>query len=306
VEVCILGPVEVRSGTEVLHLARRQHRVIIGILALEANRTVTVDRLIELIWAGSPPRKARAVVHSRVSELRSALGGISADARRELLLTADDGYLLRVEQDRIDAHQFQQLLYMARTSRSDRERGTLLRQSLGLWRGPMFGGWLPYDSHAALCTALESARLTAAEDFYDLELRLGDHRAVVDELLGLSTANPGREKLAAQVMLALHRTGRSADAIEVYERTRHWLRTTVGLDPGETLQALSLAMLRGDGTAMESLALTARPVKTTPDVQGSELATPGSMTRPPRSTPARSSPPRPPLAAPPLPASTWD
>jgi DNA-binding SARP family transcriptional activator len=227
VEVRVLGPVEVLHDGRVLNLARRQHRLLLGILALDVNHVVTTDRLMDLVWAERPPRQARAVIHSRVSEVRAALAGLQTEAR-DCIRTHGEGYLLDLPAEQVDIHQFHLLLARVRTSGSDEQRRALLRRALSLWRGRMLGGWLPEDSHAVLCRAHEAARLTAAEDLHDVELRLGNHRTVVDEMLGLLAENPGRERLTAQAMLALHRAGRTAEATQIYDFCRRWL---VSCDP---------------------------------------------------------------------------
>jgi DNA-binding SARP family transcriptional activator/tetratricopeptide (TPR) repeat protein len=246
VELRLLGPVEVLMDGQPLRLGKRQHRLILGILGLAADRPVAGDRMIDLLWAERPPARARAVLHSRVSELRAVLRRAGAGA--DPLLGDRDGYRLRVAPERVDAHRFRQLLTGARQASSDDRLRDALRQALGLWRGPALGGWLPGPSHDALCRGLESARLTATEDLYEAELRLGNHHAIVDELFELSVAHPGRDRLTGALMLALHRCGRAADAIESYQRARTWLRTELGIDPGQQLQRLHVALLRDDPT----------------------------------------------------------
>lgn len=167
---------------------------------------------------------------------------------RGCLITQGDGYRLRIEPNKVDAHRFQGLLGQARGSNSDHQKRMLLRRAIGLWRGKVLGGWLPYESHAVLCRTLESARLSAAEDLYEVELRLGNHRVVVDEMLGMSVDNPNRERLVALAMLALHRTGRTAEATQVFDACRRWLSEELGIDPGRELQERHLAILRNDST----------------------------------------------------------
>jgi DNA-binding SARP family transcriptional activator/tetratricopeptide (TPR) repeat protein len=215
-------------------------------LSLEPNRPIPIDRLIDLLWGEHPPQQARSVIYSRISELRAALNNAHRTATGGgQLLTVGSSYLLEIAPELVDAHRFKVLLATARESDSDERVRTLLRQALGLWRGPVLGGWLPADSHRAVCHGLESARLTAAEDLFEAELRLHRHEAVVDELVDLSAANPARERLTAAVMLAMHRTGRTADAIRAYDLTRRWLDRELGIDPGKPLTELYLSLLRG-------------------------------------------------------------
>lgn len=242
-ELRLLGPVEVLLDGQPLQLGKRQHRLILGILGLAANRPVSGDRMIDLLWPERPPARARAVLHSRISELRSTLRAAGVGTP---LGNSDGGYRLRVAPEGIDAHRFRQMLVAARQARSDEQLRDALRRALGLWHGPALGGWLPGPSHDALCRGLESARFTATEDLYEAELRLGNHHAIVDELFGLSVAHPGRDRLTGALMLALSRCGRTAEAIDAYHRARSWLRTELGIDPGRALQQLHVALLRDD------------------------------------------------------------
>jgi hypothetical protein len=111
---------------------------------------------------------------------------------------------------------------------------------------PKLGGWLPATSHDVLCRGLESARLTAVEDLFDVELRLGHHQSIVDELLDVTTAHPGRDRLTAALLLALHRSGRTAEATAAYDRHRRWLAAEFRVEPGQHLERLYVAILRGE------------------------------------------------------------
>src|SRR5690242_14772134 len=231
-ELRVLGPVELWIAGNPLYLARRQQRLIIGILALEANRVVSSSRLVDFLWGSIPPKQARAVIQTRISELRGALQAAGPEPGADSgISTAADGYVLRVRPEQVDAHNFRYFLEQARAASSDEGAARKLREALELWRGPALGGWLPEHARATLTEGLESARLTAAEDLFEIELRRGNHRIVVDEILALSGANPTRERLAGQLMIALHRAGRSAEAVQAYDRYRRRLADDLGLDP---------------------------------------------------------------------------
>lgn len=245
-EVRVLGPVEVLIQGAHLRLAKRQHRLIVGILGIEVNRSVLSDRLIDLLWGDRPPARPRAVLHSRMSELRATLRAADGGTAHRALVTEHDGYVLRIPPRMVDAYRFRELVTHARQIRSDPRLRDLLRQALDLWRGPVLGGWSPVGPNHALCDSLESARLTAAEDLHETELRLGNHQVVVDELTELSAANPTRDRLTAALMVALHRAGRSAEAVAVYRRRSVWLRSEFGVDPAPSLQQLHVAILRHD------------------------------------------------------------
>jgi DNA-binding SARP family transcriptional activator len=240
----VLGPIELSDADGPIFLARRQQRLILGILAVEATRVVSCDRLIELVWGGHPPRQARAVIQTRVSELRAILAG-HLDGQQGLF-TRSDGYVLAIEPELVDLHEFRMLVERARNADSDEQTRELLRRALGLWHGPVLGGWLPAYSHAALCGSVEALRLTAAEHLFGVELKLGHHHSAVDEISELAAANPARERLTALAMTALHRAGRTAEALQIFDRCRRWLADELGVDPGIELQEFYLAILRGD------------------------------------------------------------
>ncbi|MEV7230811.1 MULTISPECIES: BTAD domain-containing putative transcriptional regulator [Polymorphospora] len=245
-EVRVLGPVEVVIHGAPVRLAKRQHRLILGVLAIEANRNVSSGRLIELLWGDRPPARPRAVLHSRLSELRAALRALGGGTAHRAIATGDDGYTLRIPKRMVDAHRFFELVSSSRRIGSDPQVRDVLRQALDLWRGPVLGGWSPAGPTDPLLGSLESARLTAAEDLYEAELRLGNHTSIADELMALSATHPTRDRLTVAVMLALHRAGRSAEAASVYHKRRVWLSTELGVDPAPELKRLHVAVLRHD------------------------------------------------------------
>ncbi|WP_083936671.1 AfsR/SARP family transcriptional regulator [Longispora albida] len=250
VEFNVLGPVEVWHEGTSLRFSRRQQRLIVGILALQANNVVSRERLIDLLWTDQPPPQARAVVHSRVSEIRGVLAD-ALDCHPDVqLLTRGNAYLLEVPPELVDVHRFRTSAARWRNAESDDEARKILRQALGLWRGPVLGGGLSEETYAALAQGSEAARLTAAEDLFDVELRLANHVQVVDEITELAAANPTRERLAAQMMLAMHRSGRTADALLAYDRYRRWLSDHLGVDPGQDIQSLYMAMLDNESALL--------------------------------------------------------
>jgi DNA-binding SARP family transcriptional activator len=245
-EVRVLGPVEVvMHGTHV-RLAKRQHRLIVAFLGIEVGRTVLSDRLIELLWGDRPPVRPRAVLHSRISELRAVLRAADGGTAHRALVTEHGGYMLRIPARMVDAYRFRELITRASQIRSDPQLRAVLRQALDLWRGPVLGGWSPTGPNHSLYNSLESARLTAFENLHEAELRLGNHDSIVDELIELSAANPTRDRLTAALMVALHRAGRSTEAVAVYHQRRVWLRCEFGVDPAPSLQQLHIAILRHD------------------------------------------------------------
>lgn len=242
----MLGPVRVTIDGVPVRLAKRQHRLIIGILGIEANRGVSSGHLIDLLWEDQPPARPRAVLHSRLSELRAVLRAAGGPAAHRTIATDDDGYTLRIPARMVDAHRFWDLIAESRQIGSDLRLREVLRQALELWRGPVLGGCSSVGPIGALLRSLESARLTAAEDLYEAELRLGNHGSIADELTAASATNPTRDRLTAAAMLALHRAGRSAEAVNVYHQRRVWLSSELGVDPAPALKRLHVAVLRHD------------------------------------------------------------
>jgi DNA-binding SARP family transcriptional activator len=245
-DVRVLGPVELWARGHRVDLGPRRQRFVLAVLALEANRLVPVDRLIDLAWPGGAPRTAQHAVHVCVSRLRAVLAGARHGAGDVEIDTRGDGYALRADPDRIDAGRFLELLERAGTSEDDQRRIVLLDEALALWSGPALSGAAPPETRERLCYRLEEARLTAIEDRFDARLRLGQHRAVLAELAELAHAHPGRERLLGQSMLALYRSGQAGPALTVYQQARARLAEEVGLDPGAELVRLELAILRND------------------------------------------------------------
>ncbi len=248
-EFRVLGPVEVRHGGQSLRMARRQQRIILGVLALEVNQAISRDSLVDYLWPSAVPERATAVVQSRVSELRAILGRVLGPDEDVHLLTTGDAYMLESPPGRIDAHRFRAAMAAERdlsTVEGAQETRRTLRDALDLWRGPVLGGALPDSALSELGQSLEAARITALEDLFDAELRLGSHQLIADEAASASAANPTRERLAEQAMLALYRAGRQAEALQAYEQRRRWLRNELGTDPDAASQRLHLSILQND------------------------------------------------------------
>src|SRR5256885_1745906 len=245
VEFRLLGPVTVVHQGRALVLGPPQQRFILATLALEVNRLVPVERLVELVWP-DPPRTASHAVRVCVSRLRSVLAAVPPTEVE--LVGGRSGYTLRAEPQSIDVHRFRQLLERARTEVNDDTRVALLDQALALWSGPALADAGSPEGRERLRQGLTEARLTAIEDRVDARLRLGRHAELLDELVGLVAAEPVRERLAGQLMLALHRGGQTSEALAVYQRIRRRLADEFGLDPGTGLRRLEAEILRGGAT----------------------------------------------------------
>jgi len=246
-EFQILGPLEVRRGGERLTLGRAKQRALLGILLVHANELLSSDRLIEELWP-EPPETAANTLQVYVARLRKVLEpSRSRGAPGELLVTRPPGYALRVDADELDADRFERLLGEGRTAREADDPATArgkLRDALGLWRGAALADF-PYDPFAQTEIArLEDLRLDAAEERIETELALGGAAELVPELEALVNDNPLRERLRGQLMLALYRSGRQAEALEVYRQTVKTFDEELGLAPSPSLQRLQTAILR--------------------------------------------------------------
>jgi predicted ATPase/DNA-binding SARP family transcriptional activator len=242
-EFRILGPLEVRGDDgRPLKLGGQKPRGILAVLLCRPNQVVSTTTLIDELWGGRPPETAANMVQIYVSRLRKQL---SADA----LVTATPGYLLRVEPDKLDAARFEQLVVEGRqalkASAPDRAAETL-REALGLWRGPALADFTFESFAQAEIARLTDLRVATLEDRIEADLGLERHRELVGELEALIEQYPLRSRLSGQLMLALYRSGREAEALEVYKRSRRQLVEELGLDPSKALQDLEQAILRQD------------------------------------------------------------
>jgi len=235
-EFRILGPLEVADDGRLLALGGTKQRALLALLLLRANEVVSRDRLIDELWGGSPPDSGKTALQVHVSQLRKALG-------REVILTRPPGYLIRVGDGELDLHRFEQLVAAARAEEPV-ESARLLREGLALWRGAPLAEL--GDSFAAAERALEEQRLAALEQRIDADLALSRHAELIPELEGLVRGQPLRERLRGQLMLALYRSGRQADALEVYRSGRRLLDEQLGLKPADELQRLERDILNHD------------------------------------------------------------
>ncbi|MEN3341674.1 MAG: hypothetical protein V7644_1078 [Actinomycetota bacterium] len=246
-EYRILGPLEVVDEGGPVPLGRLKERLVLACLLLHANEFVSRERLIDELWGASPPPTAKKAVNVYVSQLRKAL----ARNGRDPIATADGGYRIAVDDDKLDAAQLRQLLAGARDRRAAGEleaAAERLREALALWRGPSLAG-LQLESHGRDEVAqLDELRLTALMDRIDCDLALGRHEEVLGELNLLVREHPLRERLRAQQMLALYRADRQAEALDAYHQAREVLVEELGIDPSPALQRLQQAILRHDSS----------------------------------------------------------
>jgi DNA-binding SARP family transcriptional activator len=235
-EFRILGPIEALSKGEPLQLGGARQRSMLAYLLLHADSVVSADRLLDELWADAPSGGS-AAVQTQVSRLRKTLG--------DRITTSGRGYELHVEPGELDLERFRTLLAEAGATVDPSHRSALLRQADGLWRGEALSG-LDAPFVAADAAALEELRLGAIEERLEADLGRGLDGELVPELSTLVSHYPLRERLRGQLILALYRSGRQADALEAYRETRRVLAEELGLDPSPALRELEKAILRHD------------------------------------------------------------
>ncbi|MFI0799187.1 DNA-binding transcriptional activator of the SARP family [Amycolatopsis lurida] len=248
-ELRVLGQVELRVDGRVVEVGHARQRCVLAVLLVEANRVVTMEQLLDRVWADRLPYKARAVASNYVSRLRRVLAGEVAVVRR------GGGYVLEVDPEAVDLLRFRHLVQQARGA-DDARALALLEEATGLWRGEPFAGldtpWL-----AAVRAGLERERVAARLDRVDVALRCGRHTEVLPELFALAEQEDTDERVAAQFILALHRAGRTTDALAHYRQLRARLIEQLGTEPGTALQVLHQRILDTDpALAPPSTAIT--------------------------------------------------
>lgn len=242
-EFRLLGPVEAVRGDHALPVGGPKARALLALLLLHANEVVSRDRLLEALWPGRAPGSTEHSLDVQVSRLRKAF------EPDELVLTRSGGYVLEVDPEQVDASRFETLLEAGRRSnaagRSEEAVGAL-QAALGLWRGNALGDLAYEDFARSDVERLEELRLVAVEEHAEAELALGGHDTLVPKLEALIAKHPLRERLRGQLMIALYRANRQAEALRVYSDTRTLLVEELGIEPGPALRALEQGILRQD------------------------------------------------------------
>src|SRR5256714_9185598 len=243
-EFRLLGPVEAVVDGRPVALPAAKPRALLAVLLLDRNRVVSVGRLVEDLWGDEPPETATKALQGYVSQLRKALGA-------ERLLTKPPGYSLRVEDGELDLDRFEVLAREGREllgSGESKAAAKRLAEALELWRGTPFAEFESEPFARDAGARLEDARLAALEERIEADLALGRHARLIPELEELVAREPLRGRPGAQLMLALYRSGRQADALELYRRTRETLSEELGIEPSLELQELERRMLQHDPT----------------------------------------------------------
>ena len=239
----LLGPLELDDGRAPIQLGPTRQRALLARLLLDANRTLAVDRLVDDLWGAEAPLSAVKMVHIYVSKLRRLLP-------TGVLVTRAPGYALEIPPDAIDLVRFNRLHTQGRAALADgspADAAERLREALALWRGPALAEFEePFAAPEA--RRLEELRLACLEDRVDADLALGRHTLLIGELAVLASHHPLRERPRRQLMVALYRCGRHADALAAYRQLRHQLATELGLEPSRALRELERRMLQQDPT----------------------------------------------------------
>jgi len=239
-ELRVLGAVEAYVDGEPVDLGSLRQRCVLAVLAIEANRVVSVDQLVDRVLGHQSPGDARSSLYSYLTRLRQALAGADDVA----ITRRPGGYLLTVDPAAVDLHLFHDLVARARVA-GDARAGELLQQALALWRGDAFAAMdTPWLTNVR--TALELQRWTAELDHVDRRLRQGDQARMVPELASRAEQYPLDERVAGQYLLALYRSGRGADALFHYQQTREVLADKLGAEPGAALKQLHQRILTND------------------------------------------------------------
>ncbi|MEU4831367.1 BTAD domain-containing putative transcriptional regulator [Streptosporangium sp. NPDC023615] len=244
----VLGTLEVRSADHrLVRLGAAKQRTLLAVLLLNVNRPVPVDRLVEALWQQRPPRTAAVALRTYVSALRRALGHADR-AEPSPLCTVPGGYQIRLRPAELDLLAFEELAAQGRQALADGRPGLAgerLRRALGLWRGRPFEDVALDPLPGAELVRLEERRLAAQETWIDSQLALGHHRDLLAELGALVVEQPLRERLQAQWMIALYRSGRQAEAMRAYRDLRLRLVRELGVEPSPPLQRLHRQILAG-------------------------------------------------------------
>ncbi|MFC6092541.1 AfsR/SARP family transcriptional regulator [Saccharothrix lopnurensis] len=273
VELRVLGPVEAWAGDRRLDVGHARQRCVLAALLVDVNRVVPVDQLVDRVWGAEVPLRGKGGLHSYVSRLRTAL----ADLGDVAIVHRSGGWALETDPDRVDLHRFRGLLARARSAPDPVDGLAAVDRALDLWRGEAFTGLVtPWAVTGRETLAVE--RWTAELERTDLALRLGRHTDLLPELAARTRRHPLDERLAAQYVLALARSGRQAAALSHYEQVRARLADELGADPGLALRDLHQRLLAADPAV-----LAGRPAAAAPATPAPTAGAPRQLPAPPRS-----------------------
>jgi predicted ATPase/DNA-binding SARP family transcriptional activator len=264
----ILGPLEVEAGGQTLPLGGPKQRALLALLLTQANRVVSIERLSEGLWGDSPPARAAATIQVYVSQLRKQLERDRKPGHPyQILVNHPPGYFLRLGPDELDVYRFEHLQEVAASALTDGDAyaaAASFRQALGLWRGPALADFAAEPWALGEADRLNDLRLHTLEQRVEADLALARHAELIPELEGMVAEYPFRERLCGQLMLALYRSGRQAEASILFQRTRLTLVEQLGMEPGPELQKLLRQILKQD----PELNAPPPPLRSTPPPQG--------------------------------------
>ena len=257
-EFGLLGPVQARMAGRPVELGGPKQRALLALLLLHLNEPLSVDSIVDALWGETMPPSATKMVHLYISRLRKALDRANVG---NVILTRPGGYVLELDPGALDLNRFEQLVRQSRRDLPTQPARAAagLREALSLWRGPALADLSREEFAAVESVRLEEERLGATEDLVEAELALGHHAELASRLEALIANHPTRERLRGQLMLALYRSGRQAEALAAYRATRATLVEELGIEPSRTLQELHEAILRQDGALELSPSPRTRP-----------------------------------------------
>ncbi len=248
-QIRVLGPVSIVVDERPVPLGYAKQRCVLALLALEAGRVVSSDRIIDRVWGPQAPESVRGVLYGHVARLRRTLHDAGGFGGRDIIQRRSSGYLLDIAPEAVDVNRFRELNGRARAAGDDAGQVALWREALKLWHGPALscvdGPWA-----RAMRVSLERERLSARLHLCEARLRMGFDEMALAELAELAADHPLHEGVAAQLMRALYRTGHPAGALEYFDGLRRRLAEQFGADPGPELAELQLQMLRREVPVM--------------------------------------------------------
>ncbi|RKR91357.1 DNA-binding SARP family transcriptional activator [Micromonospora pisi] len=268
-EFGLLGNIDAHLAGKPIDLGHSRQRSVLAALLVDVNKVVHVDQLLDRVWADSRPQRSQNVVYGYLSRLRRCL----ADAEGVSLGRRAGGYLLTADPLTVDLHQFRHLAAQARGAERDDDALRRFDEAVTLWRGEPFAG-LDTPWFNSLRESLERERLAVEHDRIDTALRCGEHAALLPDLARRAGEQPLDERLAGQLMLALYRCGRQAEALGHFQRVRHQLVDAMGVDPGPDLQNLQLRILNADPSLSSPIEVRVSPAATAPGPTLRQLPTP--------------------------------
>lgn len=248
VEFRVLGHLEVIVRGSILTVGPLKQRALLAYLLLHSNQVVPAGRLIEALWGAEPPRTAKQSLQNSIGGLRKLISATGAFGKTSIT-TRPPGYMLKINPQTIDVHEFLRLRSIARAAFADRryeDAARLLGGALSCWRGPALSDLVEAGINWPVINYLEDMRLTALEDRIDADLRLGRHSDLAGELAQLVAMTPLRERLWERLIIALYMTDRQADALSAYRDCRRILIEELGIEPNRRLCELERAILTQD------------------------------------------------------------